>query len=181
MGSAAVTVFNPAPNGGASNAAAFAILAPNLPPVPNAGPDQSVYRNDPVTVVGTWTDSGGALDNDYTWRWDLDGDGTFDESSTAAYGSQIIRTTGFVVPGTATLTFQVADKYGAVGTDTVQIVVTNRAPIAGDQSLTTPEDTPLLVKLGAADPDNDSLTYSLLSTPQHGSLDGTAPNFTYTP
>jgi hypothetical protein len=34
--------------------------------------------------------------------------------------------------------------------------------------------------LTATDSDNDSLTYSIVSAPQHGSLTGTAPNVTYT-
>jgi hypothetical protein len=269
-GSAPITVFNPPPNGGASNAATFTIVLPNAPPTAsaggpynvdegsastlaatasdpdadpllfawdldgdsvfetpgqqvmfsaagrsgpstqaaavqvcdddnacttatatvhignvrptaNAGGDQAVYRNDMVTVAGTWTDPAGALDNDYTWRWDLDGDGTYDESGSAPYGTQVARTVSFVVPGTATLSFQVTDKDGGSTTDTVQIVVSNRAPVAPDQSLTTAEDTSLEITLGATDADNDGLTFTLVDLPQHGTLEGTAPGVTYVP
>jgi hypothetical protein len=35
--------------------------------------------------------------------------------------------------------------------------------------------------LNATDPDNNALAYTVLSTPQHGTLTGQAPNLTYTP
>lgn len=57
----------------------------------------------------------------------------------------------------------------------------NHAPIATDQSLSTPTHTALAVTLTGSDADNDPLTYSVVSGPTHGSLGGTAPNLTYTP
>ncbi|MFA5836998.1 MAG: Ig-like domain-containing protein [Bellilinea sp.] len=54
-------------------------------------------------------------------------------------------------------------------------------PLAYDQSLTTPEDTPLDLMLTGSDGDGDSLAFSVTAGPTHGSLSGTAPNLTYTP
>jgi PKD repeat protein len=68
-------------------------------------------------------------------------------------------------------------------TDTVKITaeIRNRPPVAQDQAVATDEDVPLAIVLGATDPDGDALTYTLLSSPAHGTLTGTAPNLTYTP
>ena len=68
-------------------------------------------------------------------------------------------------------------------TDTVKITaeIRNRPPVAQDQAVATDEDVPLAIVLGATDPDGDALTYTLLSSPTHGTLTGSAPNLTYTP
>jgi len=58
---------------------------------------------------------------------------------------------------------------------------TNRAPVANNQSVTTPQDTQATIALTASDPDGDTLSYTLLSNPSNGQLSGTAPNVSYTP
>jgi hypothetical protein len=57
----------------------------------------------------------------------------------------------------------------------------NHPPVAELQDLTTAEDTPLTVSLMATDPENDPLTFTVLTPPEHGVLSGTAPDLTYTP
>ncbi|HJU39971.1 MAG TPA: choice-of-anchor A family protein, partial [Tahibacter sp.] len=57
----------------------------------------------------------------------------------------------------------------------------NRPPVAQSQTLVTAEDTPLPIALVGTDPDNDALTYVVLTPPSHGTLSGTAPNVVYTP
>ncbi|PYQ71262.1 MAG: hypothetical protein DMG01_26015, partial [Acidobacteria bacterium] len=52
---------------------------------------------------------------------------------------------------------------------------------ANAQSVTTAEDTAKAITLTASDVDGDTLTYSIVSGPSHGSLSGAAPNVTYTP
>lgn len=59
--------------------------------------------------------------------------------------------------------------------------ITGTAPVASNASVTADENTPTPVTLTATDADGDSLTYTVLSQPTHGSLSGTAPNLTYTP
>ncbi|MCP4361462.1 MAG: tandem-95 repeat protein, partial [Chloroflexi bacterium] len=104
-----------------------------------------------------------------------------DDSGSANYGEIISRTTSFVADSVVTLTFTVTDKDGDSSSDTVQITVVNRAPVANDQNPSTDEDTALPITLTASDADNDALTYSVLSQPSDGTLSGTAPNLTYVP
>jgi hypothetical protein len=67
--------------------------------------------------------------------------------------------------------------------DDVLIVTSliNHTPTANAQSVTTAEDTALGITLSGSDPENDPLTYSVVTGPSHGTLSGTAPNLTYTP
>ena len=57
----------------------------------------------------------------------------------------------------------------------------NHAPMADLQSVTTAEDTPAVINLSGSDPDGDTVVYSVVKAPSHGSLSGTAPNLTYSP
>ena len=57
----------------------------------------------------------------------------------------------------------------------------NLVPIANAQSITLNEDTSKALTLTASDADGDSLTYTVVANPTHGTLSGTAPNMTYTP
>jgi serine protease len=85
--------------------------------------------------------------------------------------------------GSDSFTFTVND--GTVDSDpvTVSITVTkvNHPPVASSQNVTTEEDTPVAITLIASDPDGDSLTYSVVAGPSHGSLTGAAPDLTYAP
>ena len=46
----------------------------------------------------------------------------------------------------------------------------NAAPVAGSQSLSTPQGSPLAITLGATDPDSPALTFSIVTPPLHGTL-----------
>ncbi|MEM7124818.1 MAG: Ig-like domain-containing protein [Chloroflexota bacterium] len=167
--------------GGLTSTDSAVITINNVAPTANAGGDQSVFRNQTVNLSGTWSDPAAADDNAYTWSWDLNGDGTADEGGSASYGETIDRSTSFVVDGVANLTFTVTDKDGASHSDTVQISVVNRVPVANGQNLSTDEDTDLPITVSATDADGDALTYSIASQPSNGTLGGTAPNVIYTP
>jgi hypothetical protein len=80
-------------------------------------------------------------------------------------------------------TFKANDGSQDSNTATVTITVNpvNDAPLAVDQSVATPRNTPLAITLTATDVENASLTYTVVTVPTHGSLSGTAPNLTYTP
>ncbi len=57
----------------------------------------------------------------------------------------------------------------------------NRPPTATPQSKATGVDLPVKITLSGTDPDNNPLTYAVVTQPLHGTLAGTAPNLTYTP
>jgi len=83
--------------------------------------------------------------------------------------------------GTAVLTATVGDVSGSV---TLQVMVSNEAPIAADDTATTNEDTPVTIDVLAndTDPDGDALTVVAGTSPANGiavlNPDGT---YTYTP
>ncbi len=60
-------------------------------------------------------------------------------------------------------------------------VAPNLLPVAKPHSVTTTEDTPVTISFTGSDPDSDPLAYNTVTGPSHGSLNGTAPNLTYTP
>jgi len=71
---------------------------------------------------------------------------------------------------------------GASAAATVTInVVSNTAPVANDQAVTTNEDTAVPIILTANDAEGDPLTYNVIAPPGNGTLTGTPPNVTYTP
>src|SRR5206468_1017476 len=69
----------------------------------------------------------------------------------------------------------------------------NQAPTADSKTLSTNEDTPLIITLTGSDPDGDALTFTVITPPAHGTLGsiGTvsctgnpsncSENITYTP
>ena len=91
---------------------------------------------------------------------------------------------GYMFP--ATVKFRLG---GAGGTE-VDLVISgcsfsypasNQPPVANGQSVTADEDTDKAITLTGSDVDGDSLTYSIVAPPSHGSLTGTPPDLTYTP
>ena len=57
----------------------------------------------------------------------------------------------------------------------------NGAPTADSQNVSTNEDTSLPITLTGHDPENNPLTFTVVTNPTHGALSGTPPNLTYTP
>ena len=85
---------------------------------------------------------------------------------------------------TYTITFAAADNSvpPRVTSRPVMInVAANRAPLAASQTVVLDEDTPKAITLVASDPENQTLTYTILQAPLHGTLTGSAPNVTYNP
>jgi hypothetical protein len=54
-------------------------------------------------------------------------------------------------------------------------------PVADDQSVSTPVDSPVAITLTATDPEGQPVSYAVTGGPANGTLSGSAPNLTYTP
>jgi hypothetical protein len=63
----------------------------------------------------------------------------------------------------------------------VRLFIRPDAPVADSQAVEIPSGRPRQIRLTAMDPDNEPLTWSIVSPPSHGSLSGTPPLITYTP
>ena len=57
----------------------------------------------------------------------------------------------------------------------------NNAPVANSQSVSTALDTGVGISLTGSDPENSPLIFTVVASPTHGTLGGTAPNLTYWP
>jgi hypothetical protein len=85
--------------------------------------------------------------------------------------------------GADSFTFRASDGEvdSNLATVTIEVRAVNDAPVAEGQQVSTPEDTPLALVLGAVDIEGDALTYAIVEGPAHGTLSGTPPDVTYTP
>jgi hypothetical protein len=86
-------------------------------------------------------------------------------------------------PATYSLTATATDSKGASSSFvlTVTVVAANRRPTATSQQLTVAEDNPLPLVLSGTDSDGAAVTFSVVVSPAHGTLSGTAPALVYTP
>ena len=87
---------------------------------------------------------------------------------------------GFV--GTDSFRYRANDGTDESNTATVTLIIgaVNR-PQADDQTVSTAPDTPVNITLTGSDPFSNSLTFVIVSGPEHGTLDGVRPNLVYTP
>lgn len=83
--------------------------------------------------------------------------------------------------GTNSVPFYAQDPSGArSGTNTLELITTNRPPVAGAQSVTNLAESATAVGLSGSDPDGDALGYAVSSPPLHGALTGGGSNVVYT-
>jgi hypothetical protein len=83
-------------------------------------------------------------------------------------------------------TQQVADAFAGTSFNTAEQALylpfgSNPPPVANNQAITVNKNTQQAITLTATDPNNDPLTYTVLTQPAHGTLTGTAPNLNYNP
>ncbi|MBA2282530.1 MAG: tandem-95 repeat protein [Acidimicrobiia bacterium] len=111
-----------------------------------------------------------------TYQWDFTNNGTFDASgATTSFN--------YASPGAFTARLRVTDSDGDIAETTRLVSVgTNLPPTAGDQSVSTAEDTAKSITLSGTDPEGLPLTFALAApAPAHGTVTGTPPNVVYTP
>ncbi len=91
-----------------------------------------------------------------------------------------LRINGGYYPGEYTFSGILEDELGFE--DPIDVMFTmNDIPVAQEQSVSLDEDTPTLVTLGAVDIFPGSLTFTVVTQPEHGTLSGTGAALTYTP
>ena len=136
---------------------------------------------------------GSTVTTDSTGTWTFSGSGVIvgrtyfvTRTNAAGYAS----TNAIVGSGTASTATKISDDQikivlGALPTFSANnkflAKIANSAPTCSNGSATTNEDTAVATTLSCSDPENDSLTYAIVSGPSHGTLSGTAQNLTYTP
>lgn len=138
--------------GGLSSIDTVQVTVSNLPPVADAGPDQTVAEGGTVTLNGNGSDPGGGP---LSYAWDLDNNGTFETSG------QVV-SNAWPDNGVFTVSLQVTDNQGSVATDSVQVTVNNVPPQnvdAGGPYATT-AGAAVTVTGSGTDVPADPLTYS---------------------
>ncbi|KPA13598.1 conserved hypothetical protein, secreted [Candidatus Magnetomorum sp. HK-1] len=83
------------------------------------------------------------------------------------------------VSGESQISIIVSDRSSS-STESFNVLV-NRPPIANSVRFETDEDASVTVTLSATDAENHTISYMLLSQPEHGELSGDLPHLTYTP
>ena len=147
--------------------------------------------NDPPTAVGQTllTQEDTALNIKLTGL-DVEGDAlTFAVQSPPQHGilsgtaSDLVYTPDADFAGQDSFSFTANDGSldSTPATVSLEVVPVNDPPVAQGQSLQTDEDIALNITLGGSDVDGDTLTFSVSTGPQNGTLTGTAPALTYTP
>ncbi|MFZ4662402.1 MAG: Ig-like domain-containing protein [Caldilineaceae bacterium] len=85
--------------------------------------------------------------------------------------------------GTDTFTFRSHDgqDFSNISTITLTVSAVNDAPVVVTGPISTTRNSNVAVPLAATDVESDTISYTLVSSPTHGSLSGTIPNLLYTP
>jgi Secretion system C-terminal sorting domain/PKD domain len=132
----------------------------NAPPTANAGPDQTIaVPANSVNLTGSGADTDGTITT-YLWTKILGPAGP----TITNPGSAITTVTGFNTPGTYQFELRVTDNNGAVGKDTMQVILTNVAPTANagpDETIALPTS---LVNLAGSGADTDGIITTYLWT-----------------
>ncbi|CCG01946.1 putative exported chitinase [Blastococcus saxobsidens DD2] len=143
----------------------------NVAPTVDLGDDVTVYRNDPVRSVGTFTDPAGALDEPYGYAWT--GTGPLQPArGSAEYGASPSTDISYEIEGTYTIDLAVTDDDGGTGRDSQRVTVLNRPPSCADAassvaSLWPPQHEYARVGVvGLSDPEGDALTVTVTSIRQ---------------
>ncbi len=169
-------------------------IAKAAPALTASASTKIVNDQPPVAKDGTLTTDENTAESGMLEASDPDGDAltysivaqpqhgslTLDDAGTGAY--TYTPKQGYT--GSDSFTFKANDGLLDSNVATVSVTVNDRPPQASDGTLTTEQNKAASGTLKATDPDGDSLTYSLVAQPQHGSVvldDASTGAYTYTP
>ena len=165
-------------DGVSTNSSDVSVIANTAPVVTISADTFTPHLPQSVVLVGDVSDDG-LPGNALTYAWSqISGLGPVGFSNPNATNT----TASFSQPGVYTLRLTANDSAAAGSVDILlTVLAANQLPQAAGQSLVTDEDTALAITLKGTDPDGDSLTFSVVALPIHGTLTGTAPNLIYQP
>jgi hypothetical protein len=149
----------------------------NVPPLVDAGLDQTVFRNDAVSLSGSFTDPAGVLDQPYDWSWDMPGGAPSAQSGSVSYNSTIPVVTSYSIEGTYVATLTVTDNDTGSGSAQVVITVLNRPPDCSNATPSMGQIWPPNHKmvqigvLGVTDPEGDTVAITIDSIRQDEPVD----------
>jgi M6 family metalloprotease-like protein len=154
----------------------------------NINQNTEVNNNPTANIADKITREAGVFINFSGDAYDADNDTlsfVWKEGDTLLSTNQNFTKNDFSV-GEHNITFTVMDAHGESASDNMIITIvpsntTNDAPTALDQNIDTDEDNAIAFTLEINDLEGDALTMTITSAPSHGVIEGTMPNFTYTP
>ncbi|MGH7955602.1 MAG: Ig-like domain-containing protein, partial [Opitutaceae bacterium] len=129
-------------------------------------------------VFGSSANPAWLMVNVYSAGFTLNGSGTLHGIVNAPNGTVTLNGNSQLIGGVA------CNRLTVAGGGVLRLIAGtagNRAPSAGDIAVSLPEDTSAGITLTASDPDGDTLAFTPLTSPLHGTLTGVAPTFTYAP
>ena len=108
-------------------------------------------------------------------------------STLSLQDNQILYTPQQGYVGTDTFAYTFMDSEGRIAGSEVTLTIEgevappNSQPIVTDQSVGLETHQTANIQLTATDADGDTLTFQIVKLPEHGTLEGTGPNFVYQP
>ncbi|HQK02589.1 MAG TPA: Ig-like domain-containing protein, partial [Anaerolineaceae bacterium] len=161
------------------------VIESNLAPTNILLTDQTILEKLPAgSVVAYLSAEDPNVGDTFTYSL-VSGPGGTDNAAFSISGNQLLSAQVFdyEVDDSYEIRIRVTDQDGLwyEKSFVITILDVNDAPVANNQTVSTPEDTALAIVLTGSDQDGDILTYAVVAHPLHGILTGTAPNLTYTP
>ena len=163
---ASVEVCDPS---GKCDSSSAEIRVKNVAPSVDAGRDQTVFRNEVVTLDGSWSDPAKAKDAPYAWKWAAQSN---DNTTGNATEMRASTTRTFGAAGSYDASLDVADNDGGAAADAIKVRVLNRPPSCVGLNTTlgtiwSPNHQMVDVPLGGAtDPEGDALSVRVISVTQ---------------
>jgi VCBS repeat-containing protein len=147
----------------------------------NAGSDQTLDEGSALSLSASFTDPDTGDTHTASVDW---GDGSPVQPlavSESGGAGTLSASHVYAWDGPFSVTVEVCAQRGVCDSDSLVATVQNAAPVAASQSVTVTEDQDIGITLAATDPGGDSVTYTIVSYPAHGSLSGGAPAVVYRP
>jgi hypothetical protein len=154
---------------------------PNSNPVITGSSSITMSKNGSPTAFNLTLNASDAEGDTLTWSINNPASKGIASVSGTGTSKTIIYNPNTSYTGLDSFNVQVSDGNGGMDTITVNVNITNNAPVASGGSFSTNEDTSLSKILPASDANSDSLTYSIVTNPSKGSVNFISNVFFYTP